>query len=141
MAARADGGRMTSHPGSGRAGFEYVVLRCVPRVDRSEFVNVGVIVYSQASQYLAAAWQVDEDRLRALFAEVDVPAVCAALEVVTAVCAGDPSAGPRAEGTAGDRFRWLSAPRSTVIQPGPVHGGLTTDPAAELDRLLATVVG
>jgi hypothetical protein len=132
---------MTSHPPSGRVGFEYVALRCVPRVDRSEFVNVGVIVYSQAAAYLAASWAVDEARLRALFPDVDVPGVCAALEAIAAVCDGDPSAGPQSVGTAGNRFRWLASPRSTVIQPGPVHGGLTRDPAAELDRLLVTVVG
>jgi hypothetical protein len=141
MAARADGGRMTSHPGSGRAGFEYVVLRCVPRVDREEFVNVGVVVYCQQAEFLEARCLVDADRLSALDAEVDVDAVCSALRAVEAVCRGDESTGEAGRAPMGTRFGFVKAPRSTVVQPGPVHGGSTADPAAELSHLLQRLVG
>ena len=125
---------------SGGVGFEHVLLRVVPRADRGESMNVGVVVYSQAAEFLAAAVDVDRDRLLALDASVDVDAVCAALDVIQAVCAGDPSAGPPGTGSPGERFRWLAAPRSTVVQPGPIHGGVTDDPATELGRLLDRLV-
>jgi hypothetical protein len=121
-------------------GFQYVVLRCVPRVDREEFVNVGVVLYSHEADFLACASYVDETRLRALASEVDVAAVRSALAATDAVCRGDVSAGAAGRAALGTRFGFLSAPRSTVVQPGPIHGGLTRDPAAELDRLLTTLV-
>lgn len=123
-----------------RVPFEYAVLRAVPRVDRGEFVNVGVMVYCQARDYLAARGRVDADRLRALDRRADVAAVEAALAALEATCAGEASMGPAASGPPGARFRWLAAPRSTVLQPGPVHPGLTGDPAQELDHLLARLV-
>jgi hypothetical protein len=125
---------------AGRATFEYFVLRCVPRTDREEFVNVGVVVYSQALGFLGAACEVNEERLRGLAPSVDVPAIRSALEVLQAVCRGDDAAGPAARQTPRERFGWLSAPRSTVIQPGPVHAGLTDDAPAELAHLLETLV-
>ncbi len=125
---------------SGRLGFEHVVLRAVPRVERGELVNVGVVLHCQAADFLGAAVHVDRDRLLALDPAADVDAVCAALDTVQAVCAGDPAAGPSAGGSPGERFRRLAAPRSTVVQPGPIHGGVTDDPAAELDRLLDRLV-
>lgn len=125
---------------SARVGFEHVLLRVVPRADRGESMNVGVVLHSQAADFLGAAVDVDRDRLRVLDASVDVGAVCAALDVIQAVCAGDAAAGRAAAGTRGERFRWLAAPRSTVVQPGPIHGGVTDDPAAELDRLLDRLV-
>ena len=125
-------------------GFEHVLLRAVPRVDRGESINVGVAVYSQAADFLGAAVHVDRGRLAALDPGGDVDdlvgSVSAALDTIKAVCDGDPSAGPAAAGTRGERFRWLSAPRSTVVQPGPIHGGVTADPAAELDHLLERLV-
>ncbi len=120
--------------------FEYALLRAVPRVDRGELVNVGVIVYCQDTDYLAAEVRADPDRLRMLDPDVDVPAVQAALETLRAACAGDPDGGPIAAERPGIRFRWLTAPRSTVVQPGPVHSGVTTDPAAELTHLFAKLV-
>ncbi len=121
-------------------GFQYVVLRCVPRVDREEFVNVGVVLYSQEADFLACAAHVDETRLRALASEVDADAVRSALTATDAVCRGDASAGAAGRAALGTRFGFLSAPRSTVVQPGPIHGGLTRDPAAELERLLTALV-
>ena len=117
--------------------FEYAVLRAVPRVERGELANVGVIVYSQEHDFLAASVHVDTARLQALDAEVDVDAVCAAVEAVQAVCEGR---GPAAAGTKGERFRWLTAPRSTIVQPGPVHAGITDSPQAELEHLLDRLV-
>jgi hypothetical protein len=123
-----------------RQPFEYAVLRAVPRADRGEFVNIGVMLYCQAGEFLAALTHVDADRLRALDASVDIAAIEAALAAIERVCAGDPSVGPVAQGSPGERFRWLAAPRSTVVQPGPVHTGLTADPARELDHLLTCLV-
>jgi len=124
-----------------RHGYQYVVLRCVPRVEREEFVNVGVVLYSQGADFLDAAYRVDEARLAALAPEVDAREVRDALETVCRVCRGVTGGGLPTLGGLGKRFGWLSAPRSTVVQPGPVHGGLTTDPAAELAALLDRLVG
>ena len=134
-------------------GYQYVALRCVPRVDREEFVNVGVVLYCQAEDFLGSAFRLDEDRLRSLDPGVDVEAVRHALDAVEQVCRGeahvDFGVGSRAtaygvrEGRddQSTRFGFLRAPRSTVVQPGPVHGGLTEDPAGELQRLLERLVG
>ena len=121
--------------------YQYVVLRCVPRVDREEFCNIGVVLYSQMADYLAIAHDVPSPRLATFAPDLDVDVVLGALSTMDAVCRGDASAGPLAAATRRERFGWLSAPRSTVVQPGPVHGGLTHDPAAELTRLLALLVG
>jgi hypothetical protein len=124
-----------------RLSYQYVVLRCVPRVDREEFLNVGVVVYCQATDYLAVAWRVDRERLAAAFPALDTDAVCAALDFAEAVCVGDRArAGEAALKPIGQRFGFLKAPRSTVLQPGPVHGGVTTDPARQLDDLLEKLV-
>jgi len=121
--------------------YQYVVLRCVPRVDREEFVNVGVVLYCEAATYLDARWSVDADRLRALDPQVDVDQVCEALTFVEGVCAGDERGGAAARAPMGQRFGFLKAPRSTMLQPGPVHGGVTTDPARQLEHLLERFVG
>jgi hypothetical protein len=123
-----------------RLGFQYVVLRCVPRVDREEFVNVGVVAYCQDMQFLAADCHVDEARIHAISPELDLGAVRHALAFVEGVCRGDASLGDPAAGDLGTRFGFLKAPRSTVVQPGPVHGGLTSDPVAELQRLIDVLV-
>jgi hypothetical protein len=120
--------------------YQYVLLRCVPRVDREEFVNVGVVAYCQQAGFLAAACRVDEDRIRALWPDFDVAALRMALAFVDGVCRGDESLGTAATGDLGTRFGFLKAPRSTVVQPGPVHGGITDDPAAEIVRLLDLLV-
>jgi hypothetical protein len=121
-------------------GFQYVVLRCVPRVDREEFLNVGVVLYCQHADFLAARCHVDRDRLAALAPDLDVDAVDSALGAVEAVCRGDASAGAAGRAAMGTRFGFVRAPRSTVVQPGPVHGGRTRDPSAELDHLLDRLV-
>jgi Protein of unknown function (DUF3037) len=123
-----------------RMAFEYAVLRAVPRVERGECVNVGVLLYCQQADFLDAAVHVDAARLRALDPGVDVEAVRAAVDAVAAACRGSAVAGAVAGTTLGQRFRWLTAPRSTVVQPGPVHGGVTTDPAREIAHLDACLV-
>ncbi|MFD0009073.1 DUF3037 domain-containing protein [Streptomyces sp. NPDC127178] len=129
-------------PGQGgdRDVFEYAVLRVVPRIERGECINAGVLVYCRAKSYVAARTHLDETRLRALDPDADVAGVRAALRAVEGVCAGGDVAGQAAGDDPGRRFRWLIAPRSTVVQPGPVHTGLTADPAAETERLLDLLV-
>lgn len=115
--------------------YQYVVLRCVPRVDREEFLNVGVVLYCQATDYLDVSWDVDRDRLAAFAPQLDLDQVCDGLDFVAGVCAGDRRGGAAAGHPIGQRFGFLKAPKSTVLQPGPVHGGVTDDPATELARL------
>ena len=123
---------MTRHP------FEYAVLRVVPRVDRGETINAGVVVYSQSAQFLGVRVDLDADRLRGLDPGADVAAIEAALHA--AADAGNAAAANTRDEDLGRRFRWLTAPRSTVVQPGPVHTGLSAAPDAEPDRLLRLLV-
>ncbi|MBO0844724.1 MAG: DUF3037 domain-containing protein [Nocardioides sp.] len=127
--------------GTAAMPYQYVVLRCVPRVDREEFLNVGVVVYCEEAGFLESAWNVDRERLEAVHPGLDLDAVCDGLSFVEAVCAGDESAGAAAAKPAGTRFGFLKAPRSTVLQPGPVHGGVTSDPGRQLEHLLERFVG
>ena len=124
-----------------RVAYQYVVLRCVPRPDREEFVNVGVVLFCEEEKFLDVLCHVDESRLTALDPRVDLRQVHAGLAFAAAVCSGDPDAGDAGRASLGQRFGFLRAPRSTVIQPGPVHGGLTTDPARQLEHLLERLVG
>ena len=126
--------------GTTRLAYQYDVLRGVPRVDREEFLNVGVVVYCQATDYLEVAWEVDRERLAALDPGLDLDQVCEALAFVEGVCAGDERGGAAGTRPPGQRFGFLKAPRSTVLQPGPVHGGVTSDPARQLDHLLQKLV-
>ncbi|CAM5287181.1 DUF3037 domain-containing protein [Streptomyces abikoensis] len=125
---------------NGRDVFEYALLRVVPRVERGEQINAGVVVYCQAKGYVAARVHLDEARLLALDPAADVAGVRAALRAVEGVCLGGERAGQAACDDPGRRFRWLIAPRSTIVQPGPVHAGLTADPECEPERLLDLLV-
>jgi hypothetical protein len=120
--------------------YEYALLRVIPRIERGEAMNVGVVVYCRQRDFLGCLTHVDTDRLRALDPGLDLAGVRSALAAVDAVCCGGEQAGQAAAESLGDRFRWLTAPRSTVVQPGPVHPGLTADPAAELARLFELLV-
>lgn len=120
--------------------YQYVVLRLVPRVEREEFVNVGVVLYSQEADFLQGAFHLDEDKARALAPELDTEAVRASLDAVCRVAAGEHSPTTPRLDRLGPRFGWLSAPRSTILQPGPVHGGTTEDPAATLSHLMSILV-
>ncbi|MCP2259076.1 Protein of unknown function (DUF3037) [Streptoalloteichus tenebrarius] len=128
-------------PEGRRSPFEYAVIQLVPRIERNERINVGVLLYCQAGDFLAARTHLVPDRVRALDSTVDVDAVRAALDAVERTCVGGEGGGPAGSHmTPGQRFRWLTAPRSTILQAGPVHTGLTADPEAELERLLDVLV-
>jgi hypothetical protein len=120
--------------------FEYALVRVVPRVERGEMFNAGVMVYCRAKSYAGALTHLDEAKLLALDPKADVTGVRAALYAIEGLCGGGEAAGQAAGDDPGRRFRWLSAPRSAVVQPGPVHTGLTADPEAELARLLDVLV-
>jgi hypothetical protein len=115
--------------------FDYAVLRVVHRVDREEFVNAGVIVFCAEQPFLGARVHIDESRLKALWPALDVDLVRQHLEAVPRICAGDPSAGAIARLAPRERFHWLVAPRSTIIQVSPVHSGLCQSPSEALERL------
>jgi len=123
-----------------RCTYDYAIVRVVPRVERGEFVNVGAIVSSDAEGYLAARFAVDEDRLRALDPGVDLELVRTALAAMSAVCAGGAEAGAIGRLTLRERFHWLVAPRSTIIQTSAVHTGRCDDLAGALDRLIERMV-
>jgi hypothetical protein len=120
--------------------YEYAAIRAVPRIERGEQINVGVILYCQRLDFLAARTALSADRLLALDPGVDLDGVRTALNSWEVTCAGGASGGAAREMKQGERFRWLTAPRSTVLQAGPVHTGLTSDPAADLDRLVDLLV-
>jgi hypothetical protein len=120
--------------------YQYVVLRLVPRVEREEFINVGVVLYSQEAGFLQGAFALDDARVLALDPEVDLEAVRSALDSVCRVAAGEHSPSTPRLDRLGPRFGWLSAPRSTIVQPGPVHGGTTEDPATTLEHLMRVLV-
>ena len=123
-----------------RHGFEYAVLRVVPRVDRGEMINAGVLLYCRPLRFLAARIALDTERVLALDPAADIAGIERSLAAVAAAGGQRPGAGSAGQQDIGRRFRWLTAPRSTVVQPGPVHTGLTADPAAEAERLLASLV-
>ena len=120
--------------------FEYALLRVVPRVERGEFINAGVILYCQEKRFLDASIYLDPERLRALDPRLDLQTVRAHLEAARRVCAGGPEVGAVGLLPPGQRFGWLVAPRSTVVQPSPVHTGSADDPQEMLEHLLRTMV-
>lgn len=130
------GGPRALNTPEGTEAFQYALVRVVPRVERGEAINAGVIVYCKRLRYLQVRIELNEDRLRALAPRADTAAVRSALTAFERAC----TQGPLAEQPIGERFNWLTAPRSAIVQPGPVHGGVTADPQAELDRLFATLV-
>jgi hypothetical protein len=120
--------------------FDYAVVRVVPRVEREEFVNAGVVVFCLSERYLDARVRVDESRLLALWPALDLDPVRRHLEAFPRICAGAPDAGPIAALPVRDRFHWLVSPRSTVIQVSPVHSGLCESPGRALDDLFRRFV-
>ena len=117
--------------------YDYAIVRVIPRVERGERVNVGVILSCVDAEFLDARIEVDESRLLSLEPRVDLDAVRASLAAISGVCAGE---GPIGALPTRDRFRWLVSPRSTVVQTSAVHTGRTTDPTATLERLMDTMV-
>ena len=122
------------------SSYDYAIVRVVPRVEREEFINAGVILSCPAQDFLAARIELDERRLLALDASVDLETVRANLASIPLVCAGGAAAGPIGKLAPRERFHWLVAPRSTIIQTSPVHLGRCQDPAAALDHLVQTMV-
>ncbi len=117
------------------ASFDYVIVRVVPRVERQEFINAGIIVFCLEKRYLAARIHLDERRLKSLWPDTDIEVVRDHLAAIPRICAGDSAAGPIATLTQRERFHWLISERSTIIQTSPVHSGLCESTEGLLDRL------
>jgi hypothetical protein len=115
--------------------FEYAVVRLVPKVEREEFLNIGVILFSKRKKFLGIRYQIDEAKVTAFSKEVDVAMIYRYLHAWEAVCAGGRQGGKIGELDMASRFRWLVAARSTIIQSSPTHPGLCNDPEAVLERL------
>lgn len=120
--------------------YDYAIVRVVPRVEREEFINAGVIVSCQRTRFLQAAVELDEPRLLALDPRADVQTVRRHLQAIVAICAGVPESGPIAQLPLRARFHWLTAKRSSIIQTSPVHTGLCTDSQEALRRILDRMV-
>jgi hypothetical protein len=123
-----------------RSTFQYAIVRVVPSVERGERFNAGVILLCRPRRFLAARTSLDETRLKALAPECDPAAIRPHLEAIERIAAGDAGAGRIAAMTQAERFHWLVAPASTIVQPSEVHTGLTDDPGAELEVLFARLV-
>jgi Protein of unknown function (DUF3037) len=123
-----------------RSAFQYAILRVVPSIERGECLNVGVALLCPQRRFVGARVALDDARLATLAPSLDPGAVRPALEALVAVAEGDPSAGPLARLSPSERFGWLTAPASTIIQPSAIHTGLCEDPAETLDRLFTTLV-
>lgn len=122
------------------SSFDYAVVRVVPYVERGECINAGVILFCRTLRFLAARVALDQQRLRALAPTVDPAPIEQHLALIPRVCAGGTHAGPIGQLTQPERFHWLVAPRSTIIQTAPVHSGLCTDAAATLEHLFKRLV-
>jgi hypothetical protein len=125
---------------AGSQPFQYAIVRVVPRVERGECMNVGVVFYCRTRNFLAARIALDEGRLAPFAPELDLAEVRAHLDAMARIAAGEPEAGPVARLEQSERFHWLVAPSSTVIQTSPVHTGLSDDPEATLSGLMAKLV-
>jgi len=123
-----------------RIPFQYAMVRVVPRIERGEFINAGVVLFCRQRRFLEARTTLDEARLAALAGDCDAAEVRSQLETLEAVAAGDAGGGAVAAMPQSERFHWMTAPASTIVQPSPVHTGLTTDPQADLDRLFERLV-
>jgi hypothetical protein len=123
-----------------RSSFDYAVVRVMPRVERGELLNAGVILFCLERDFLQARVEVNEPRLRALWPAIDLDLVRQHLEAIPRICAGTPEGGPIARLSLRERFRWLVAPRSTMIQVSPVHAGLCDGPERALDELFRQMV-
>lgn len=123
-----------------RNPFEYATIRVVPRIERGEFINVGVVLFCRTRRFLAARIELDRERLAAFAPGLELAPLQEQLEHIPLVCAGGRHAGPIGLLPQHERFRWLVAPRSTIVQSSPVHCGICDDPATALDKLLRTMV-
>ena len=124
-----------------RNAFQYAIVRVVPRVDRGESFNAGVVLLCRQRDFIGARTALDQRRLAVLAPGVEAVTVETHLQAIERIAHGDPDGGPIARLSPAERFHWLVSPSSTIIQPSAVHTGLTDDPAAELDHLFASLVG
>ena len=124
----------------GRCSFDYAILRVVPRVDREEFINAGVLLYCRSLGFLEARSALDTARLKALAPELDPAVVQEHLATFARIAAGGPQAGPIGRLSQAERFHWLVSPRSTILQTSPAHSGLSTSPSEAIERLLERMV-
>jgi hypothetical protein len=120
--------------------YSYAIIRVVPRVERGELLNVGVVLFAREQGFLKASVELDRERLRALAPDVDADGVERHLRIFQAICDGLPEGGPVASLPPSERFHWLVAPRSTIIQTSPVHVGRCDDPARALEDLMTELV-
>ena len=133
-AAAGSGAAAVRHP------FEYAIVRVMPRVERGEAFNAGIVLHSRAGRFLGAKTLLDESLLVAMSPDCDVESIRDHLATIERIAAGEPAAGPIALLTPPERFHWLVSPSSTIIAAGPVHTGITADPAATLEHLMRTLV-
>jgi hypothetical protein len=122
------------------SSFDYAVVRLVPRVEREEFINVGVILFCRTQHFLKARLALDRKRLTTLAPGLDRATAQAHLDLISCICAGGAEGGPIGQQSQAERFHWLVSPRSTTVQVSPVHCGLCTDPQAALDDLFERLV-
>lgn len=120
--------------------FDYAIIRVVPRVEREEFINVGAVVFCRTKKYLAARIELDEKRLLAFFPGIDIETIREHLEMIPKVCEGGAAAGPIGQLSQSERFNWIVAPKSTMVQCSPVHSGVCTDAEGQLGRLVEKMV-
>ena len=123
-----------------RDSFAYAVVRVVPDIEREEFLNAGLVLFCRARRYLRARASLDADRLASILADADASAIREQLGLVERIAAGEVEVGKLGSMSQSERFHWLTTPRSTVVQPGPIHGGMTDNPAATFEHLYATLV-
>jgi len=127
-------------PDEPRSPYQYAIIRVVPRVDRGECLNAGVVLLCRSMAFIGARTELDEGRLAALAPGTDPGTVRPHLDAIERIARGEPTGGPMAGLTIAERFHWLVSPASTIIQPSAVHTGLTDDPGAELQHLFETLV-
>ncbi len=122
------------------ASFEYTVLRIAPSIEREEFVNAGVLLFCKHLRFLGARIALDASRVLALEPKADIAGIQSQLDLVHEIVAGGPQAGEIGELPPGERFRWLASPRNTIVQPSPVHPGISIDPQVALDSIFERVI-
>lgn len=127
-------------PDAPRSPYQYAIVRVVPKVERGECLNVGVVLLCRSLAYIGAVTSLDEARLRAFAPDTDPATIRPHLEAIERIARGDPAGGPMARLSIAERFHWLVSPASTILQPSEVHTGLTSDPAAELEHLVDSLV-
>ena len=120
--------------------FEYAVVRVMPRVERQEFLNVGVVLYCSAQRFLKCSFRLDEERLKAFSADMDIATLTQQLHAFCTICEGGTESGPIGKLPLASRFRWLTATRSTIVQTSPVHPGLCADASETLQKLFKQLV-